>query len=351
MTPFRENAFYLMVWRAFLASLIGLVLIATHSVALAAAFSLAAPLTADAQSAGNVRRIGYLGTGSPASGFHEQFLQGLRELGWVVGQNIDVEYRFADGRYERLPQLAAELVRLKVDVIVAQPTASAMAAKNATRTIPIVMINAGDPVGIGLVASLARPAGNVTGTAYTVGSETFRKGLELLKEAVPKVRRVAVLSNPANPAQALAITELKDAAQSLGFRLLLLEARGPDEFGDVFAKISKERADALLVVAESLFVLHRTQLADLALKYQVPTMHGIRENVAAGGLISYGPNLSHQSRRAAIFVDKILKGVKPAELPVEQPTKFELVINARTAKALGLTMPPSLLLRSDEVIE
>jgi len=326
---------------------------AIAALALAMAFFVLAvvPQTADAQASEKVRRIGYLGTGSPTSGFHEQFLQGLGELGWVEGKNIAIEYRFADGRYERLPELAAQLVRLNVDIIVAQPTASAMAARNATRTIPIVMINVGDPVGLGLVASLARPAGNVTGTAFTVGSETFGKTLELLKEAVPNARRVAVLSNPANPAQALAIRDLNSAAGSMGLRLFLLEARGPDEFGGVFAKIAKERIEALVVVAESLFVLHRTLLADLALKHQVPTVYGIRENVAAGGLMSYGPNLSYASRRGATFVDKILKGAKPADLPVEQPTKFELVINLKTAKALGLTMPPSLLLRSDQVIE
>jgi len=319
---------------------------------LAVALSIiAAPGVASAQSAGTVRRIGYLSSGSPASGFHEQFQQGLRDLGWVVGQNIDIEYRFADGRYERLPALAAELVRLNVDIIVAQPTTPAMAAKNATRTIPIVMINVGDPVALGLVASLARPAGNVTGTAFAVGLETIGKGLELLKEAVPGLRRVAVLSNPANPNQPLAVRDLKGVGQQLGLRLLLLEARAPDDFGNIFAEIGKERADAILVVAESLFILHRTQLANLALKYRLPSMFGVRENVTAGGLISYGPSLSNASRRAATFVDKILKGAKPADLPVEQPTKFELVINLKTAKALGLTIPPSLLLRADQIIE
>jgi putative ABC transport system substrate-binding protein len=212
------------------------------------------------------------------------------------------------------------------------------------------MINVGDPVGIGLVVSLARPAGNVTGTAFGVGLETFGKALELLKEAVPKTRYVAVLSNPGNPAQALAIRDLKVAAQSLGLRLLLLEARGPDEFGRAFAEIAKEPVDALFVVAESLFLLHRTALADLALKYRLPTMYGVRENVDAGGLMSYGPSLAHNSRRAAAFVDKILKGAKPADLPVEQPTKFELVVNLKTARALGLNISPSLLQRADELI-
>ena len=310
-----------------------------------------APAAVDAQPAGKVHRIGYLGSGSSTSGFQAAFVQGLRELGWVEGQNIVIDYRFADGRFDRLPELAAELVRLKVDIIVAQPTPAALAARNSTVSIPIVMVNVGDPVGIGLVASLARPSGNVTGTAFDVGLETFRKALELLKQAVPRAQHVAVLSNPANPAQALAISDLKVAAQSLGLRLLLLEVRSPEAFDRVFAEIAKERVDALFVVAESLFLLHRTPLADLALKYRLPTMYGIRENVAAGGFMSYGPNVAHNSRRAATFVDKILKGAKPADLPVEQPTRFELVVNLRTARALGLTIPPSLLQRADEVIQ
>ena len=324
---------------------------AVTALGLAVTLSLAAPQTADAQSTGNTKRIGYLSTGSPAVGLHEPFQQGLRELGWVVGQNIDIEYRFAGGSYERLPELAAELVRLNVDIVVAQPTTAAVAARNATRTIPIVMINVGDPVGLGLVASLARPAGNVTGTSFSVGLETFGKGAELLKEMVPNVRRVAVLSNPTNPAQPIAIKNLKSTAQALGLQILLVEARDPDDFDGVFAEIAKERAEALLVVAESLFLRHPTPLADLALKYRLPSMYGFRENVTAGGLIAYGPSLSHTARRAATFVDKILKGAKPAELPVEQPTKFELVINLRTAKSLGITIPQSLLLRADEVIQ
>ena len=313
---------------------------------------LAAPSAAKAQPVGKVYRMGYLGSGSSTSGFHEQFRQGLSELGWIEGRNIVIDYRFADGRFERLPELATELVRLKVDVIVAQPTPAALAAKNSTGSIPIVMINVGDPVGLGLVASLARPAGNVTGTAFDIGLETFDKALELLKEAIPKARDVAVLSNPANPAQALAIRDhLKVTAQSLGLRLLLREARGPDEFGPVFADIAKERVDALLVVAESLFLLHRTTLAELALKYRLPTMYGLRESVVAGGLMSYGPSLAHNSRRAAVYVDKILRGVQPADLPVQQPTKFELVINLKTANVLGISIPQPLLLRADEVIK
>jgi putative ABC transport system substrate-binding protein len=311
---------------------------------------LAVSATVDAQPTAKIQRIGYLGSGSSTSGFHEQFRLGLRELGWIEGQNIAIDYRFAEGRFDRLPELAAELIRLKVDIIVAQPTPAALAARNSTTSIPIVMINVADPDKIGLVASLARPGGNITGTTFDVGLETFAKALELLKEAVPKAHHVAVLSNPANPAQALAIKYLKVAAESLGLRLLLLEVRGPDEFNRVFADAAKERVDALFVVAESLFLLHRTALADLALKYRLPTMYGVRESVAAGGLMSYGPSLAHNSRRAATFVDKILKGAKPADLPVEQPTKFELIINLKTARALGLTIPPSMLHRADELI-
>ena len=311
---------------------------------------VAAPLAAEAQPARRVPRIGYLASGSSNSGFQEQFLLGLRELGWIEEQNIVIDYRFADGKFDRLPELAAELVRLKVDIIVAQPTPAALAARSATGSIPIVMINVGDPVGLGLVASLARPAGNVTGTAFDVGLETFGKALEVLKEAVPRTQRVAVLTNPSNPAQALAITHLKEAMQSLGLRLFFLEARGPNEFGRIFAEIAKESVDALLVVAESLFFLYRTVLADLALKYRLPTMFGFRESVIAGGLMSYGPNLAQNSRRAATFVDKIIKGAKPADLPVEQPTQFDLVINLKTARALALNLPAPLLQRADMVI-
>jgi len=213
------------------------------------------------------------------------------------------------------------------------------------------MINAADPVELGLVASLARPAGNVTGTSYSVDLVIFAKGLELLKEAVPKIRRLAVLSNPANPGQPLAIKHLKAGAQSLGLKLVQQEVRSPDEFDGVFERIAKERVDAILVVADSVFILHRARLAELALKAQLPSMQGVRENVQAGALMSYGPSLSDNSRRAATYVDKILKGAKPGELPVELPTKFELVINLKTAKALGLTIPQAVLLRADEVIQ
>ena len=327
--------------------------------AVALAFSvLLAPLAADAQqAAGKVYRIGFLSvlgapTPSTPAGVLEAFRQGLRELGWVEGQNIVIDYRFAEGRFDRLPALAAELVRLKVDIIVAVATQGVAAAKNATETIPIVMISgSADPVGLGFIASLARPGGNVTGLSYSVGPEILGKGLELLKEIVPKVRRVAILSNPASPVQPLFIREVKVAARSLGVQLQLLEARGPNEFDGAFAAMAKERVGALLVVADSIFILHRTRLADLAARSRLPAIYGYREHVEAGGLMSYGPSVRDLFRRAATFVDKILKGAKPADLPVEQPTKFELVINLKTAKALGLTIPPSVLIRADEVIQ
>src|SRR6266481_338778 len=307
---------------------------------------LAAPLAAEAQVPGKVPRVGFLGprTRADAAPYLDAFLLGLRETGWVEGKNIFIEYRWAEGRQERLP----ELVRLKVDVILAGPTSAAVAAKNATSTIPIVTTSAGDP-GIGLVASLARPGGNVTGLSFSVEMATFGKGLELLKETVPKVRRVAVLSNPANPAHALAIKEV--AARSVGVQLQLLEARGPTELDSAFAAMARERAGAVLVMADSTFGFYRSRLRDLAAKGRLPAMYGLREHPEVGGLMSYGADNRDNFRRAATYVDKILKGAKPADLPVEQPTKFELVINLKTAKTLGLTIPPSLLQRADEVIQ
>jgi putative ABC transport system substrate-binding protein len=309
------------------------------------------PLAATAQQAVLPRRIGYLATGPAGSGFQAAFREGLRELGWVEGQNISIEFRFADTRYERLPDLAAELVRLKVDLIVAQPTAAAFAARAATTSIPIVMVNVGDPVRLKLVESLGRPGGNATGTAFSVGLESIAKSLQLLKETVPKLRRLAVLSNPANPAQPLTVNDLKVSAKKLGLELQLLEARQPDEFDGAFAAMNKARAEALLVVPEGLFILYAARLAELASTHRIPTMHGVRQNVDSGGLMSYGPRLTDASRRAASYVDRILKGVKPADLPIEQPSKFELVINLKTARALGLSIPHSVLLRADEVIE
>jgi putative tryptophan/tyrosine transport system substrate-binding protein len=314
---------------------------------------LAAPLAAEAQQAGKPRRIGYLTSHSADSSRQtvHAFRQGLQEFGWVEGQNIRIDYRFADGRFERLSALAAELVALKVEVIVAAPAPPALAAKSATATIPIVMVNAGNPVEVGLVSSLSRPGGNVTGLSYSPGLEIVGKGLELLKEAVPNVRLVAVLSNPGNNASRVAVKGLMAAAGSRGLRLHIVEAREPKEFEAVFGAIARERVDALLVVVDSMFVAQRARLADLALRNRLPSMHGVRDLVEAGGLMSYGPNSIPNYRRAAMFVDKILRGANPADLPVEQPMTVELLINLKTAKALGLTIPPSLLLRADQVIE
>jgi putative tryptophan/tyrosine transport system substrate-binding protein len=311
---------------------------------------LAAPLRGEAQEAGKVYRVGYLSAGSSTS-VVEAFREGLREHGWVEGQNLVIEYRYAEGAYDRLPDLAAELVRLKVDVIVASPSPPAAAAKNATATIPIVMIGAGaDPVGQGLTASLARPGGNVTGLSYSVGQEIFGKQLALLKEAIPKVHRAAVVWNPAISGLAPAIGEVKIAARALGLQILVLEVRGPNDFDTAFA-MAKERVGGLLVLVDSMFSFHRTRLADLAAKNRLPAVYTNRLPVEVGGLMSYGPSFSDLWRRAAGYVDRILKGSKPGDLPVEQPTKFELVINLKTAKALGLTIPPSLLRRVDQVIE
>ncbi len=314
---------------------------------------LASPLVTRAQQAAKVYRVGYLTAGPVTANPRnlEAFRQGLRELGWVEGQNIVIEYRSAEGRLDRLPELAAELVRLKVDVIAASPTPTALAAKKATATVPVVGVSLTEPVGLGLIASLARPGGNVTGVAYSVGTDIFGKDLELLKEVVPKVRRVAVLSNPDGPVQPLTISNVKAAARSLGLQLQLVEARGPGDFDGAFAAMARESAGALFVVTDPVFIPHRARLTGLAAKNRLPSMFAQRADVEAGGLISYGPNFADMYRRAATYVDKILKGAKPADLPVEQPTKFELVINLKTAKALGLTIPPSLLQRADEVIQ
>jgi ABC-type uncharacterized transport system substrate-binding protein len=314
---------------------------------------LAAPLAAEAQQAGKVYRIGFLRVTSPSDRPHllDAFRQGLRELGWVEGQNIIIDYRYAEDRVDRLPGLAAELVRLKVDLIVSAGTQGVTAAKNATEAVPIVMVAVRDPVGTGLIASLVRPGGNITGVSDSAGLEIVAKQLELLKETIPKIRRVAILSNPANAHHLLAIREVNVAARSLGVQLQLLEARGPNEFDGVFAAMATERVGALLVLADATFNNQRTRLADLAARSHLPAAYGWREYVEAGGLMSYGPSLPDLFRRAATYVDKILKGAKPGDLPVEQPTTFELVINLKTAKALGLTIPPSLLQRADQVIE
>ncbi len=303
------------------------------------------------QQTGKIHRIGYLGSGTAVPLLLEAFRQGLRELRWVQGQNVAIDYRFAEGQDDRLAALADELVRLKVDVMAVSPTTAALASKNATETIPIVGIGFDNPIQHGLVTSLARPGGNLTGLSYGVGPEIFGKDLELLRQLIPDVRHVAVLSHAANPNHAPMMTNLEIAARALGVELLLLEASGPEEFDGAFATMVKQRVGALFVFGDPMFSVHRTRLADLAVQNRLPTMYTNRPHVEAGGLMCYGPSFFDLWRRAATYVDKILKGAKPADLPIEQPTKFDLVINLKTAKALGLIVPPLLLAQADEVIE
>ncbi len=316
-----------------------------------------APLAVEAQQAAKVPRIGWLSlnlAAGLAANPHliEAFRQGLRDLGYVEGRNVVIEYRDAEGKLERLPALAAELVALKVDVIVAPPTLAALAAKQATRTLPIVFI-AVDPVATGLVTSLARPGGNVTGLS-SLTLELVGKCLELLKQAIPGVSRVAVLWQPGGIGDRTEKDMLKQAdvaARALGVRLQVVEARGPADFDRAFSDMTRARAGALTVLPSAMFLGERRRLVDLATKNRLPAVYQWREAVDAGGLMAYGPNVADLFRRAATYVDKILKGAKPADLPVEQPTKFELVINLKTAKALGLTIPRSLLSLADQVIQ
>ena len=314
---------------------------------------LAAPLAAEAQSEGKVPRVAYLSASSAASatGGVEAFRQGLRELGYVEGRNILIEYRWADGRFDRLPALATDLARRAVNVIVAANTPAALAARNATGTIPIILVTSGDPVGSGLVASLARPGGNVTGLSLTSTLAISGKQLELLKEAFPTVSHVAVLANPANPPTAGLLTETELAARPLGLRLRVVQVREPKEFDDAFAMMKNERVPALLVIPDPLVNDNRGRIVAFAATNRLPAIYPYRTFVDAGGLMSYGVDLSDLSRRAATYVDRILKGAKPAELPIEQPTKFELVVNLKTAKTLGLTISPAVLARVDHVIE
>src|SRR5712692_1525732 len=317
-----------------------------------AGFLLVVPLAAEAQAPAKVPRIGFLSARPPTDNpyFIESFRQGLRELGYVEGQNIAIEYRFAEGRPERLPALAAELVRLKVDVIVAGGPPAPAAAKQATGTIPIVFAVAADPVAVGLVASLARPGGNITGLA-SISGEIVGKQLELFKEVAPKVSRVAVLQNPSNDTHPHTLRQAEGAARALGVQLHIVEARTPPEIDAAFAAMRSQRAGGVLVLRDPLFLTHRTQIAALAAKNRLPAVYGFKEEAEAGGLMAYGASVPLMYRRAATYVDKILRGAKPADLPVEQPTKFELVINLKTAKALGLTIPQSVLRRADEVIQ
>jgi ABC-type uncharacterized transport system substrate-binding protein len=311
---------------------------------------LVAPLAAEAQPPTPVYRIGYLlGATREQEPLLEEFLEAMRALGYVEGQNLVMEYRAAEGQYERLPALAAELVRLPVDILLVVKTPAALAAKDATTTIPVVMMGVGDPVGSGLVASLARPGSNVTGLA-SLQHELSGKRLEFLKAVLPTVSRVAILWNPANPAHALTVRTADVAAQALGVQLHFVEARGPDAFDRAFADMARAHAGALLVLGDAMSFQHRRRLAELAATNRLPTMHNIRPFVEAGGLMAYGPSTPDLRRRAAVYVDKILKGAKPADLPVEQPTTFELVINLKTAQALGLTIPPTVLFQATEII-
>ena len=306
------------------------------------------PLAGSAQTQAKIPRVGYVLSAAPARGT-EAFRQTLRELGYVEGQTIVLELRWAEGRFERLPELVAELVGLKVDVLVAGGSPAALAAKNATQTIPIVMVGI-NPVGLGLAASLSRPGGNVTGLSYYYEA-IIAKRLELLKELVPGLARVGVLRNHLDPGDPTYWKEAEVAAQRLGVALEALEVRRPEDFDASFATAKQRNAQALLDLGDPLTIAYRSRITALAASSRLPAAYAAREFPDEGGLMSYGASVVLLFRRAATFVDKILKGAKPADLPVEQPTKFELVINVKVAKALGLTVPPSLLALADEVIE
>ena len=305
----------------------------------------------EAQQVGQVPRVGFLGTVNPSGqpAYLEALREGLRDLGYVEGKNVAFEYRWAEGKYERLPDLAAELVRLKVDVIVTGGTAAIRAAKQATTTTPIVMTTSGDAVGSGLVDSLARPGGNVTGLTFFV-PELMAKRLELLKEAVPRIRRVAVLVNPDDPSHVLVLESMEMTARALNVELQKFEARAANELAKVFAAMAKSRVDAAVVQEDALFNSNARAIADLAVKMQLASA-GSPAFAETGGQIGYGPDFPYMFRRAAYFVDKILRGTKPSDLPVERPTKFGLVINRKTAKSLRLTVPLALQLRADQVID
>jgi ABC-type uncharacterized transport system substrate-binding protein len=316
---------------------------------------LAAPLAGGAQSAAKVYRIGLLGGSPPTAGeasarLWEDFLQGMRDLGYVEGRNLMIEGRWYGERTERLPTLAAELVRLKVDVIVAGAAPAPEAAQRATSTIPIVMASHVDPVGAGLVVSLARPGKNVTGLS-SLAPELVGKQLQLLKEVVPGMSRVTVLWNPTVSTQALVLREADVAARSLNVQLQVLEARSPGDFASAFTTMTKTKAGALVTLASSMFFAERSRIVDQAAQSRLPAIYHAKEYAEAGGLMTYGPDLHERWRRAATYVDAIFRGTNPGDLPVEQPTKFELVINLKAAKALGLTIPASVLARADHIIE
>jgi putative ABC transport system substrate-binding protein len=317
---------------------------------LTGALLLALCLPASAQQPKKLFRIGFLSPTSDDSRV-EVFRQGLRELGYQEGQNLAIEYRWADGKFERLPDLAAELTRLKVDLVVAVVTQASLAAKKATAAIPIVMIGVSDPERSGLVLSLAKPGANITGTS-SMTAEVVGKQLELIKETLPRISRVGALWNPANPIfQTIQRQEAESAARVVGVQLHLLKARGPDEIDRAFAALATERTRALVVLGDPVFTAERKRIADLAAKYRVPSVSGTLEHAEAGGVMAYGPSWPDMYKRAATYVDKILKGANPADLPVERPRKFELIVNLKAAKQIGLVIPPNVLVRGDRVIK
>ncbi|KRT74322.1 MAG: hypothetical protein XU13_C0008G0010 [Candidatus Rokubacteria bacterium CSP1-6] len=313
---------------------------------------LLAPLATQAQQSGKVHRIGFLGNSTAAleANLVGPFREGLRDLGYVEGRNVLIEYRWAEGKYERFPALIAELIAMKIDVIVTAGTPATLAVKKATTSVPLVMVAVGDPVGTGIVASLNRPGGNITGLT-SISPELEGKRLELLREVVPKLSHVAMLWNPVSPFQVIAETEVRAAAKVLRMKVLSLGVRTREEIEDALAAIARERPGALLVLADRLFLHNRARIMEFAAQHRLPGVHAYRELVEAGGLMSYGPSYAGMHRRAATYVDKILKGASPADLPVERPATFELVVNLKAAKALGLTMPQSVLLRATEVIQ
>ncbi len=312
-----------------------------------------APHAAEAQQSGKSQRVGFVEAGSRSANQHyaEAFRAGLRELGYLDGQNISVEERWADGRSERFPDFLADLLRLKVDVIVQASSPGAVAAKKATATVPIVFVGVTDPVGLGLIESLAHPGGNLTGLSLAFAEGFAGKWVELFKEAVPRASRVAVLLNPLHPALSASRNEMQAAAGTLGVKLVSFPVQDANEFDGAFATMTRDGVAGLIVLTDPLTLRHRARLVDLANTHRLPAMYTFGEFARAGGAMAYGPSVREMFRRAATYVDRILKGARPADLPVEQPTKFELVINMKTAKALGLKIPPSLLLRADEVIQ
>jgi putative ABC transport system substrate-binding protein len=321
-------------------------------IGLVGVLSVVTPLIAGAQPAGKVHRIGFLGNSTAILEAHlvGPFREGLLELGYIQGQNIVIEYRWAEGKYERFPDLISQLLTQRVDVIVTAGTPATQAVKKATTVVPLVMVAVGDPVGAGIVASLQRPGGNITGLT-SISDETEGKRLQLLREVLPTVSRIAVLSNPSNQSVPPLLKEMRAAARNLGIKVTVFDVRTAEAFEETFSAIATERPGALIVVGDRLFLHNRHRIMDLAAQQRLPTVPVHPELIEVGGLFFYGPSYPGMHRRAAYFVDRILKGAKPADLPVERPSRFELIVNVKAAKALGLKIPPSLLLRADRVIE